>query len=295
MAKIKKESISDIEARYEKRLRDASNTISFLNASITSIGVLVAILIGAGSFAVYFFGIKPSQDAVDKLEATMDKRIADYIESDRQRSIQYYIDSLASSDIHRQIRSTDYLLSNKATVKLSKEHISSLIEMYDVVNNIEIRNVILEVLYYQGKSPKLDRFFLNVYKDCIAMDGPPSAAEQRVEQYFIAYGTVDEFTRIAEMYIERRGDILTIWNVYNTQISKDKVLAVLNSKSITELIGKSLEKVFLPKRQQQAYGLRFLKDHKEVATSLGINDAEYKKTYYYKEVGFKYTEKKLSD
>lgn len=89
----------------EQRISQASDTINNQNSllggfeTIYAIISIVIALLGIGlPLVTYFFGIKPSQDAVKELENNVDKKLAQYLANSRKKRVDEAINNLKSQN-----------------------------------------------------------------------------------------------------------------------------------------------------------------------------------------------------
>ncbi|MBY8962659.1 hypothetical protein KJK34_07830 [Flavobacterium sp. D11R37] len=103
----------------ENRIIQATDTINNQNATISSFstaytvaGWLLGILAFISTFAIYLFGIKPSEEAIDNLENTMDGKIIEYFNDKHTEDMKYAINNLESDNVQNQNKGLYYLQLN---------------------------------------------------------------------------------------------------------------------------------------------------------------------------------------
>jgi hypothetical protein len=103
--KLKVQDINDFKKDQEDIVKQTSQTINNQNSLISSFGIIYTILtiiitiIAIGlPIIVYQFGIRPSKEALEKLENNLDEKVADYLKDNRKRQIEKSILYLKGED-----------------------------------------------------------------------------------------------------------------------------------------------------------------------------------------------------
>ena len=195
--------IDGLESKLEAAtltIETANHTINFLNSSIAAIGIMVTVYtILLGLFG-YLFVYKPSQDALNKLEKNMDKRIADNF----KKQIDTVIDSLGSLDYVQSSKAVSYLTGNSALIKMDEEQLLKVVRAGRYGND-NIRNGIMYIVSYQGKNKIIDEFYFSALMgEFKRSDGEiDEQVAERAIQNLIQNTMNEDYQATAEMIIHK--------------------------------------------------------------------------------------------
>lgn len=113
---IKIRESNEVISTLEKRLNQASETISNENSIITSFGTIYMVLtivfalIGLlVPIVTYYFGIKPSREQIKNLEANFDNRLGEYLKITKEKEIDTAIERLTNNSIELRQNAITYL------------------------------------------------------------------------------------------------------------------------------------------------------------------------------------------
>lgn len=282
-------NISQSSAGYieslEKRLAQASDTISNLNSmigafstAIAIIGIFIGILTIGLPIVTYQFGIKPSRDAVENLETTMDQKIAKYLEEEGQKSIENNIDRLDSSSLITRSQANAFFLYNIDSYKLNVNQILKIISVLENGKQVDIKPTIATILLYQGKSYILDGYFMRVLKNYILSSEDHNSMQlfNIAKQYFLTYATTDEFVEMVEMAMPKENTSNPHVSYYNENLSKSRALALLNSENFVNQIDKNIKVL--------SNSSTVIDYFKNIADTVGLTQEEYASSEFYKQI-----------
>ena len=196
----------DVHDILNQRMEQASEAISNLNSIIGGMGVFLTIFVAVSGLSVYFFGIKPSQDAVEKLEQTMDMRISLYLEEERKNQIDRNIDSLIYGSPFAKQTSNILLQNTVITHKLNDAQMLKLIAYAKKKGDDDYKSAPTDILFVNGKSELAQDFFLSILKRQIVAEGMTwGMMYHTAQRYFNNYTTGKEYREAYEEMIEVNG------------------------------------------------------------------------------------------
>jgi hypothetical protein len=113
---IKIRESNEVVSTLEKRLNQASETISNENSIITSFGTIYMVLtivfalIGLlVPIVTYYFGIKPSREQIKNLEANFDSRLGEYLKTTKEKEIDTAIERVTNNSIELRQNAITFL------------------------------------------------------------------------------------------------------------------------------------------------------------------------------------------
>lgn len=130
---------SDVETtKIKRQIEEASITMEYLNSVVGSfeiifaiLGIFIAVLTIIIPFATYQYAVKPSREALEKLEDKFDARLKEYLSSNRNDQIEKALENIesGSSELkHQGISFLTYIQNEGLT-----EH--QLFKVYNVLRS----------------------------------------------------------------------------------------------------------------------------------------------------------------
>jgi hypothetical protein len=266
------------EERLENRLAQASDTISNLNSIISAIGVLLGLFIGIAGFGLYFFGIKPSQDAVNSLEENMDNRISLYLEKQTNYQLEKSIDSLNSkNEITRSLAFLS-LQYKVGTADLNETQVLKIVKILKTGSNLDALNQINihEFLLFLGPHDVLDEYFFSI------LDAGPSNEKEtysdQAARYFFMHGNSEDINRFV-IFLNKSAtkDVHYLgWLSVAASINRTNFFNLLWSQVLVD----ALYSANLSQEQKDF----IIKNVFIVAGRHSMNESEIRETYFFKKI-----------
>jgi hypothetical protein len=237
---IEKRIMKRDKKELQEQIEQASNTINFLNSNITAIGIFMGLYLVILGLAVYVFGIKPSQDAIDKLEKNMDSRISSYFENDRIKRIDIAIDSLDSQTELTRTMSLQFLANQSIAQPLTDTQNLRIFSLAKISKYDDIRLGSTSLLFRINQNssiyPLVDEYFMQVMNNEYTLNENKSTLSTIVRHHLSKVPMNNQkILTIQELAMKHAEQpYYMIHNIFDLYKSKEIFLLIANSSSIVE-------------------------------------------------------------
>jgi hypothetical protein len=232
----------------QEQIEQATNTIGFLNSNITAIGIFLGVYLLVLGLAVYVLGIKPSQDAIDRLEKNMDTRISAYLENDRVKRIDVAIDSLDSDKELQRTMSLQFLAGQSIAQPLTDVQYMKIFGLAKTSRHDDIRLGATSLLFRIDQNSLiyslLDEYFMQVMNGEYTLNEDKSTLSTIVRQHLSKVPMSNQKTlKIQELAMEHSDQpYYLIHNIFDLYKSKEFFLLFSNSPSIVRSFFKQTDR-----------------------------------------------------